>query len=60
MEYRGISFDVKMGARIWVWVVHTPKERRGEVRGSREDAVARARKSIDGWHDENSGDENSE
>jgi hypothetical protein len=50
MQYRGITFDIKASITgDWVWVVHTPKPRRGKGAGTREHAVLVAKRAIDAW-----------
>jgi hypothetical protein len=51
MEYRGITFDIKISIERgeWVWVIHTPKPRQGKSIGSRSFAVRLAMKAIDAW-----------
>ena len=49
MLYRGIEYDIKVGIGVkqWIWIVHTPKPRRGDAIGSRQQAIYRAEKAID-------------
>jgi hypothetical protein len=51
MQYRGITFDIKVSIERgeWVWVVHTPKPRQGKCAGGRERSVALAKAAIDNW-----------
>jgi hypothetical protein len=51
MEYRGIQYDIKMGAGqdVWVWTVHTPNPKRGVVTGARVTAIRAAEKAIQQW-----------
>jgi hypothetical protein len=51
MQYRGVEYDVKMGAGrdVWVWTVHTPNPQRGVVTGSRAMAIRDAEKVIKQW-----------
>jgi hypothetical protein len=51
MQYRGISFDIKVSIERgeWVWVVHTPKPRQGKCEGTREHALLVAKRAIDAW-----------
>ena len=51
MEHRGIRFDIKMagGQNRWVWTVHTPRPREGKLSGTRERAMAAAKKAIQAW-----------
>jgi hypothetical protein len=51
MTYRGIEYDIKMGAGqdAWVWTAHTPNPKRGLVTGSRALAIRDAEKAIRQW-----------
>ena len=51
MQYRGITFDIKVSIERgeWVWVIHTPKPRRGTCSGTREHAFLIAKRAIDAW-----------
>jgi hypothetical protein len=51
MQYRGITFDIKVSIERgeWVWVVHTPQPRQGKCTGAREQGVRIAMKAIDEW-----------
>jgi hypothetical protein len=51
MQHRGIRYDVRMaaGPKQWVWTVHTPSPKQGEVSGTRDRAVAAAKKAIQAW-----------
>jgi len=51
MQHRGIQYDIKMGAgqNIWVWTVHLPRPKQGEVKGTRGRAVAAAERAISNW-----------
>jgi hypothetical protein len=51
MKYRGIEYDIKMGAGedVWVWTVHTPNPKRGIVTGARVTALRAAEEAIKAW-----------
>ena len=51
MEHRGIQFDIKMaaGPNQWVWTVHTPTPKQGNISGTREKAILAAKKTIQQW-----------
>jgi len=51
MRYRGIEYEIKagVGRNEWIWIVQTPKPRRGSVIGSRQRAIFVAEKAIDAW-----------
>jgi hypothetical protein len=51
MEYRGIKYEIKMatGLNRWVWTVHIPNPKQGNVSGTRERAILTARKAIQAW-----------
>jgi hypothetical protein len=51
MEYRGIRYEVRMaaGPNQWVWDVHTPKPKQGNVSGTRAKAILAAKKAIQAW-----------
>jgi hypothetical protein len=51
MKYRGIEYELKMGAGldVWVWTVSTPNPKHGLVTGSRAKAIREAEKAIRQW-----------
>ncbi len=51
MRYKGIEFDLRMGAGAnrWVWTAHTPRPKQGHVAGSRQTAASAAKRAIDHW-----------
>ena len=51
MDHRGIRYEIKMagGQNRWVWNVHLPKPKQGNISGSRIRAVAAAEKATEQW-----------